>query len=95
MHNGGTFSVPWHADLISATTGMQTDTAGLLKAGERFWNLRKLYTSRRGFSRRDDTLPARLLNEPLTEGGRRSLVWKREELLDCCDAVRGRDKEGY
>jgi len=57
-----------YADLLSATTGMQIDPAELMKVGERIWNLQKLYNIRRGFGRRDDTLPARLLNEPLKEG---------------------------
>ena len=38
---------------------MKIDTAELLKIGERIWNLQKLYNIKRGFGRKEDTLPAR------------------------------------
>jgi len=83
-----------YADLISATTGMKIDTAELLRIGERIWNLQKLYNIKRGFGRADDTLPSRLLNEPLKEGAPAGLVWKRDEMLDEYYALRGWDKNG-
>jgi aldehyde:ferredoxin oxidoreductase len=83
-----------YADLLTATTGMKIDTAELLKVGERIWNLQKLYNIRRGFGRKDDTLPARLLNEPLKEGAPAGQVWRRDEMLDEYYSVRGWDKEG-
>jgi aldehyde:ferredoxin oxidoreductase len=83
-----------YADLLTATTGITIDPAGLLKVGERIWNLQKLYNIRRGFGRKDDTLPARLLNEPLKEGAPAGQVWRRDGMLDEYYAVRGWDKEG-
>ena len=83
-----------YADLLTATTGMKIDPAGLLKVGERIWNLQKLYNIKRGFGRKDDTLPARLLNEPLKEGAPAGQVWRREEMLDEYYTLRGWDKEG-
>jgi aldehyde:ferredoxin oxidoreductase len=83
-----------YADLISATTGMKVDTAELLKVGERIWNLQKLYNIKRGFGRKDDTLPPRLLNEPLKEGAPAGQVWRREEMLDEYYTLRGWDREG-
>jgi aldehyde:ferredoxin oxidoreductase len=83
-----------YADLLSATTGMKIDTAGLLKVGERIWNLQKLYNIKRGLGRKDDTLPARLLNEPLKEGAPTGQVWRRDEMLDEYYTLRGWDKEG-
>ena len=83
-----------YADLLTATTGIKIDPAGLLKVGERIWNLQKLYNIRRGFGRKDDTLPARLLNEPLREGAPAGQVWRGGEMLDEYYAVRGWDKEG-
>jgi aldehyde:ferredoxin oxidoreductase len=83
-----------YADLLSATTGMKIDTAGLLKVGERIWNLQKLYNIKRGFGRKDDSLPARLLNEPLTEGAPRGQVYRPEEMLDEYYTLRGWDREG-
>lgn len=83
-----------YADLLTATTGMQIDTAELLKIGERIWNLQKLYNIKRGFGRKDDTLPARFLTEPLKEGAPTGQVWKRDELLDEYYTLRGWDTEG-
>ena len=83
-----------YADLLTATTGMKIDAAELLKIGERIWNLQKLYNIKRGFGRKDDTLPARLLNEPLKEGAATGQVWRREEMLDEYYTLRGWDKEG-
>lgn len=83
-----------YADLLTATTGMKIDAAELLKVGERIWNLQKLYNIRRGFGRKDDTLPARLLNEPLKEGAATGQVWRREEMLDEYYTLRGWDREG-
>jgi aldehyde:ferredoxin oxidoreductase len=83
-----------YADLITATTGMKVDAAELLKVGERIWNLQKLYNIRRGFGRKDDSLPARLLNEPLKEGAPAGQVYRPEEMLDEYYTLRGWDKEG-
>lgn len=83
-----------YADLLTATTGMKIDAAGLLKIGERIWNLQKLCNIKRGFGRKDDTLPARLLNEPLREGAPTGQVWRREEMLDEYYTLRGWDTEG-
>ena len=83
-----------YADLLTATTGMNIDTTGLLKVGERIWNLQKLYNIRRGFGRKDDTLPIRLLTEPLKEGAPTGQVWRRDELIDEYYILRGWDREG-
>ena len=83
-----------YADLLSATTGMKIDATELLKIGERIWNLQKLYNIRRGFGRKDDSLPARLLNEPLMEGAPKGQVYRPEEMLDEYYTLRGWDREG-
>ncbi len=83
-----------YADLIATTTGMPIDTTELLRIGERIWNLQKLFNIKRGFGRSDDTLPARLLNEPLQEGAPKGQVWRRDEMLDEYYALRGWDTDG-
>jgi aldehyde:ferredoxin oxidoreductase len=83
-----------YAGLLSATTGMKIDAAELLKIGERIWNLQKLYNIKRGLGRKDDTLPARLLSEPLKEGAPAGQVWRRDEMLDEYYTLRGWDREG-
>ncbi len=83
-----------YADLIVTTTGMQIGVTELLRIGERIWNLQKLLNIKRGFGRSDDTLPARLLNEPLQEGAPAGQVWRRDEMLDEYYALRGWDADG-
>ena len=46
--------------LLYAGTGIKISPAELLKAGERIWNLERVYNIKAGFSREDDTLPQRL-----------------------------------
>jgi len=83
-----------YADLITAATGMKIDAGELLKIGERIWNLQKLYNVKRGFSRKDDTLPERLLTEPLKEGAPAGQVSRVPEMLDEYYTLRGWDAEG-
>ena len=83
-----------YADLLTATTGVKVDSEELLKVGERIWNLQKLYNIKRGFGRKDDTLPARLLTEPLKEGAPAGQVSRIHEMLDEYYALRGWDAEG-
>ncbi|WP_281034199.1 aldehyde ferredoxin oxidoreductase family protein [Methanoplanus limicola] len=83
-----------YANLLTATTGMEIDAAELMKIGERIWNLQKLYNIKRGFSRRDDNLPDRLLNEPLKEGAPAGQVARISEMLDEYYTLRGWDSEG-
>jgi aldehyde:ferredoxin oxidoreductase len=83
-----------YAALLSVTTGIPCDAKGLLKTGERIWNLQKMYNIRRGFSRKDDTLPDRFLSVPLQEGAPKGQVWQRDVLLNEYYSLRGWDSEG-
>lgn len=57
-----------YARLYSAVTGFDLGGQELLIAGERIWNLERLYNLREGFSAEDDRLPTRLLEEPDSQG---------------------------
>lgn len=83
-----------YAAALSAVTGFDIDDAEVLRIGERVWNLQKLLNVKLGFTKEDDTLPARLLTEPLTEGAPKGRVWKREPLLDEYYKERGWDASG-
>lgn len=80
--------------MVSAVTGYDIDGDEVLRIGERIWNLQKIFNLKAGCSREDDTLPPRLLKEPLTEGAPKGRVWEREPLLDEYYRVRGWDREG-
>ncbi len=70
-----------YAVMVSAVTGLPMDEETLLEAGERTWNLQRLFNMKAGFSKKDDTLPPRLMEEPITSGAAAGRVWRREPLL--------------
>ena len=57
-------------DLFYATTGIGISSEELLKAGERIWNLQRLFNVREGATPEDDMPPAKMLREPLKVGDR-------------------------
>jgi aldehyde:ferredoxin oxidoreductase len=83
-----------YAAALSAVTGLSIDESEALRIGERIWNLQKLMNLKLGFTKDDDTLPKRLLTEPLTEGAPKGRVWEREPLLDEYYKERGWDRDG-
>lgn len=80
--------------MVSAVTGYDLDAGEVLRIGERIWNMQKVFNLRAGCTREDDSLPPRLLHEPLTEGAPKGRVWEREPLLSEYYLVRGWDQEG-
>ena len=56
------------AEIYQLVTGWEMDADELKLAGERINNLKKAFNIREGWERQDDTLPARVLEEPLTDG---------------------------
>jgi aldehyde:ferredoxin oxidoreductase len=61
----------------------------------RIITLERKFNIREGFSRKDDTLPPRLLNEPLPEGmAEGKKVEGLDLMLDDYFAIRGWDREG-
>jgi aldehyde:ferredoxin oxidoreductase len=83
-----------YAAMLSAVTGREVTEAEFLKIGERIWNLQKIFNLRAGFTKSHDTLPDRMLREPLTEGPTKGRVWKRQPLLDEYYNVRGWTEDG-
>ncbi len=87
-------SEEFFARFLTAVTGEPFATDDLWKIGERIWNLERLYNLREGFTRADDTLPSRLLREPIPTGPSAGHVVHLEPMLDEYYAFRGWDKEG-
>ena len=79
-------------DIIKAVTGWEFGVADLRKAGERIYNLERAFNVREGMTRADDTLPKRLLEDPLPEGPAEGHVNNLEALLDPYYEFRGWDK---
>jgi len=93
LHNGGMdiFDV---AELFSSATGIKLDSDQVMKAGERIWNVERMFNLREGFGRKDDTLPERFLKEPMPEGPSKGNVVELDQLLADYYSERGWDKEG-
>jgi aldehyde:ferredoxin oxidoreductase len=82
------------ARLMTSISGIAYEVQDLQLAGERIWNLERLYNLRAGFSKSDDTLPPRFLHEPLAEGGSAGHVVHLEEMLAEYYRFRGWTQEG-
>ena len=54
---------------LNGITGWDMDGPELLKAGERIFNLKKLFNMACGLTKEDDSLPERILKEPRGAGG--------------------------
>jgi aldehyde:ferredoxin oxidoreductase len=83
----------YFARALTALTGIEYPTGDLIKTGERIWTLERLYNLREGFTRADDTLPPRLLNEPAT-GASEGWVSHLEPMLEEYYRTRGWDPNG-
>ena len=80
--------------MLSTLTGVSYSTEEFIKAGERIWNLERLWNLKAGFTSKDDTLPERLLKDPLPSGGAKGRVSRLGEMLPEYYQLRGWDKHG-
>ncbi len=79
---------------LAAATGVPYTLEGLLKIGERIWNLERLWNERAGLTGKEDTLPKRILEEPIPSGPAKGQVNKLGEMLPEYYRLRGWDTEG-
>ncbi len=85
------------ARAVNLITDWNIDAAGLERCGERIYNLERLINCRRGATRKDDTLPWRVMHEPIPAGpseGRFCPPETLSEMLDRYYEMRGWDKDG-
>ena len=68
------------AQVYSMVTGWEMTAHELRRCGERISNLKKLFNIREGWTRADDTLPPRALEEPLPDGVAAGVGLTKEEL---------------
>jgi aldehyde:ferredoxin oxidoreductase len=83
-----------YAKLLSAATGVEFTDEDLMTIGERIWNLERLYNLREGFGSKDDTLPKRLLEEPMPEGPSKGRKTMLDKMLPSYYAFRDWDSKG-
>lgn len=79
--------------LLSIVTGQDHNVQTVLQAGERIINLQRAFACREGISRKDDTLPKRLLT-PLPDGGAAGKAADLEYQLNEYYQLRGWDDNG-
>jgi aldehyde:ferredoxin oxidoreductase len=84
----------YFARALSAVTGLNYATGDLIRAGERIWTLERLYNLREGFTAADDTLPPRMLEEPVPDGPSQGWVSHLAPMLAEYYRARGWDDEG-
>ncbi|MGD2126683.1 MAG: aldehyde ferredoxin oxidoreductase family protein [Desulfobacteraceae bacterium] len=85
------------ANIVNFVTGWSIALSDLEKIGERVYNQERLISVERGASRKDDTLPYRVMNEPIPGGPAKGRCCPQEELdkmLDGYYALRGWSPDG-
>jgi aldehyde:ferredoxin oxidoreductase len=84
-------------DLVACTaaaTGLPFTLKDFVKAGERTWNLERLWNLKAGFTAADDNLPERLLKEPHKSGPAKGVTVHLDQMLPVYYRVRGWDERG-
>jgi aldehyde:ferredoxin oxidoreductase len=81
-------------DLLNYATGAGYTKESLLEAGERIYNLERMFLVGAGFSAADDTLPPRMTAEPMPEGPAAGQVVELEQMLPEFYRLRGWDENG-
>jgi aldehyde:ferredoxin oxidoreductase len=84
----------YFARTLTAVTGIKYATGDMIRVGERVWNLERLFNLREGFTSKEDTLPARMLNEPAPDGATKGWVVHLEPMLKEYYRARGWDANG-
>jgi aldehyde:ferredoxin oxidoreductase len=59
------------SEIFTAATGIILSQEKLRESGERVWNLQKAFNVRQGATRKDDLFSPRILNVPVTLGGKK------------------------
>lgn len=80
--------------MMKGLVGWDYTDEDVLKIGERIWNLERLFNLNAGITKDDDTLPPRLLTEPLKVGPAKGKVVELDTMLKEYYEIRGWDEEG-
>jgi aldehyde:ferredoxin oxidoreductase len=80
---------------LTAATGVDYTVEEVMKVGERIWNMERMFNIANGFTKADDTLPPRLLNDPEKVGPCKGSVSHLDVMLPEYYQLRGWDEEGH
>ncbi|MDP2931369.1 MAG: aldehyde ferredoxin oxidoreductase C-terminal domain-containing protein, partial [Chloroflexota bacterium] len=73
---------PIQAEAVSAITGEPWSVEDFGKVAQRLAAVERLFNMREGLTRKEDTLPPRLLNQPKPDGPNKGYVVPLDRLLD-------------
>jgi len=80
---------------LEAATGIDMGGyKGLMKTGDRIFNIQRLFNLRAGSTGKDDTLPKRMLEEPMPDGPAKGMVAHLKDMLPEYYKLRGWDADG-
>ncbi|MDD2206132.1 MAG: aldehyde ferredoxin oxidoreductase family protein [Aminobacterium sp.] len=82
------------APQLAAVTGVDYTEESFMQAGDRIWNLERLFNMKAGLSKSDDTLPPRLLKDPIPNGPMKGRVNRLDSMLPQYYSLRGWNEEG-
>lgn len=82
------------AALLSAVTGVLYSASDFMRAGERIWNIERQWNLQVGMTAWDDTLPKRLLDDPIPSGPAKGEVNQLHKMLPEYYQLRGWDVDG-
>lgn len=82
------------ADLYNAISGTNFSGDDFIAAGDRIWNLERLFNLEAGIDPSEDKLPKRLLEDPIDEGPSKGWVNKLSETLPEYYKARGWSEKG-
>jgi len=86
-----------YSKLIELSTGLKISPKKLMEIGERIYTLERMMLIRDGITRKDDTLPKRYFNEPISEGPAKGEYISHQafdRMLDRYYTLHGWDKNG-
>lgn len=80
--------------MLNSATGAAYGVEDFVRVGERIYNLERLFNQRAGFSKKDDTLPKRMLTEPMPAGPVAGKTVPLDEMRKEYYRIRGWDARG-
>ena len=80
---------PEYAAILSAATGFDYTADSVMEAGERVYNLERVFNKKAGMKASDDTLPKRFFDEPLENEASEGMTSRLDEMLPEYYELRG------
>ncbi len=90
----GTWGYEDFAKMVNADLPGKWNVERMRKTGERIWNLEKLFNLKAGLTMADDTLPPRMLKDPVPDGFNKGGVAQLDVMIPEYYKFRGWSKEG-